>query len=258
MLPPLPAKSVDPAVVRAEGRRLRRTIPITPTINGEPLQKSGLRYWLDHKRATRARRDSERKMERLSSRERDALKAFSYKYDTIIRRYLRGDDVEEIIQGTMAHRKINRADAEFQVAEAISHAHHIERIFARGVDADRSYSSEVYRGLHGLSDDALETLLGETDFSFGGAPSSTSHDAAQSWMRFVEPQLEGRRPPGHGALLVLRRKSPGIPMESVSQIGGEREILLHGNTRWRITRRLRMPDINGQEVWRIEAEEIVE
>jgi len=183
---------------------------------------------------------------------RNGLSRFSYDHDFLIRKYMAGATKAELeaLEAAHAGKTVADQDVRGKVERSIRSAHEIERVFARGED---SPAKTVFRGLGGISDSLLTRMLGGDVFDLGGMPSSSSISTAtaESFMKTNMIHKDGA-----GVMLELHRKSKAIGFDSVSQCKGEDEVLLHGNTQWRVLRRQRMMDWRGRETWHIEAEEI--
>lgn len=182
-----------------------------------------------------------------------AAKKFTFGYDWTIREYTSGRSRDELIEARFRHKPYEgRTAAEQHVDEAIEASRHVERLFYAAHDCPEKVT---YRGIGGLTDQQLEQFLGGDAFDMQGKPSSTSLQYRTA-RQFAEGKMSEHN--GHGIVLKLHRRSKGVYVESITSVGSEYEVIVHGNTQWRIISRTRAKDDDdGREVWVIEAEEIV-
>lgn len=181
---------------------------------------------------------------------------FSHEHDFLIRRYQEGATRRELVALELVHQKRTEPDpytlslVEKKVDRAIRAAHEIERAF---VLADDSPHKVVFRGIGGLSDEKLNLFLGSKHFDMKGMTSSTSTDPGVA-ENFMDGNIMKHK--GHGLLMRLQRKSKGIGISAVSRYRDEEEVLVHGNTRYRVLSRNRIENTLGFEAWEIDAVEI--
>lgn len=150
----------------------------------------------------------------------------------------------------MEHKRCTVSEARQHVEEAIAAARQVERAFYAAKDAP---VKTTYRGIGGLTDQQLEQFLGGDTFDMQGKPSSTSL-RFQIGIKFAHEKMEERD--GHGIVLKLHRRSKGVYVERITACFGEQEVVVHGNSQWRILQRTRGKDKYGHQLWVIEAEEI--
>jgi SPP1 gp7 family putative phage head morphogenesis protein len=251
---PLPPSEVRRIARQRRGERPKKADPAR-----EQTAKERARLERESRRASLENFD-----ELCDAQAKAGARAFSYGYDYTIREYLGGSSYADLVASRVRHLEGKGLTAEAalksaqeHVPEAIQRAHQLERAFYQA--ADRQVETTTYRGIGGLSDEVLDRFLAEDVFDMQGKPSSTSAAAgvAQNFMFGGMLMLGADRPGGHGILFVLRRKSKAVAIETVSRVAMEREIIVHGNTQWRIVRRTRYADFAGHQAWVIEAEEIL-
>jgi hypothetical protein len=185
---------------------------------------------------------------------------FSKEHDFLIRRYQEGATRQELVALELTHEQkkhfattepdpYTRELAEKKADRAIRAAHELERAF---VLAEDSPLKTVFRGIGGLSDERLNLFLGSKHFDMLGMTSSTSQEPHVA-ENFMVGNIAKHK--GHGLLMRLKRKSKGIGIGAVSRYPDEKEVLVHGNTRYRILSRHRIDDVLGFQSWEIDAEE---
>jgi hypothetical protein len=192
----------------------------------------------------------------------EAIKQFSMGYDYTIRQMASGAKFDDMVKsriehvtgklsGTLTEEELAwaRPAAEDHVREAWVAAQNIEQAFRDSADA---LIKTTYRGIGDLDDEALDRFLGHDYFDFQGKTSSTSTSFG-----IASKFSMGNR--DHSVIFKLHRKSKGIEITSVSLVATEDEVLLHGASRWQITKRTRLFGEEGLgQKWLIEAEEIVD
>jgi hypothetical protein len=191
---------------------------------------------------------------------RQGMQGFARGFDTAVRILGSGGSEADVARWWLASPAgigQTMEDALSYARAAVSRWHGVEQAFFLADDALQAIAPTTFRGLGGLPDEVLDRFLGDAEFDFGGRHSSTS------WSPEIGDQFArdraAEKKEGHCVLLQLTRRSKGVPIQTVGAYGGEREIVLHGHTRWRITGRRRMDDYDtGREYWLIEAEEIID
>lgn len=180
----------------------------------------------------------------------DGMRKFTFGYDWTIREYTVGTPIEDLVKARMEHKRCTVSEARQHVEDAIAAARQVERAFYAAKDAP---VKTTYRGIGGLTDQQLEQFLGGDTFDMQGNPSSTSL-RFQTGINFAHEKMEERD--GHGIVLKLHRRSKGVYVEKITACFGEQEVVVHGNSQWRILQRTRGKDKYGHQLWVIEAEEI--
>lgn len=183
----------------------------------------------------------------------NGLKKYSYQHDHLIREYQSGKTREQLIASEIEHQVGKHTFSEETMAkirflappkvdDAIRAAHEIERAFIMAEDAPVKVT---YRGMH-MKQEELTKFLGRDEFEFGGKVTSSSYDPniAMGFAEGGDLRKESR------VLLELHRKSKGIAIQSISEFEHEAEVLLHGNTRWKVVGR----EWDGR-TWLVKAEE---
>jgi hypothetical protein len=177
---------------------------------------------------------------------------FSFGYDSTIRAIQRGESSESLVAKHKEHfkgAKDKRGDsAEEHVRKAGLAAKQMDSVFKNSPPAP---IKEVYRGIV-VPKEVADKFLSQKTFDMRGMTSSTSWDPviARSFVsryRSDEPGSE------YGIMLKIRHKT-GVGIEHVSDVPVEKEILLRGDTRFKIKKRYKMEGDSKYLV--IEAEEI--
>jgi myosin heavy subunit len=267
-------RELDEAKVRRKAIALRKATPITAETEVAARERG---YWdLTHSQLQEIKALDQQSLGAfapagpIDATARDAVVKFSWGYDTTIRDISSGKfTFQEVVQrrhAAMARKGLSSAETIAQsqkhCREAMAAATNLERAFWASPDAAISTS---YRGISDLSTDTLHKFLGDDTVNLQGKPSSSSvmYSIASG---FAEPvPITGEPHLGHSVILKFaKRKTKAIPMSAVSKVHGEVEILMHGNTRWRVVNRTRLPHQQGRQLadgqveenWFIELEEL--
>lgn len=198
----------------------------------------------------------------------EAISKYSLGYDWLIRQYQQGLSYAELVDAQVAHVLEKspgldpvyvREQAKTKVKEAMRAAHELERAFYMAEDSPYKVT---YRGIGGLSEETLNKLLGSDQIDMLGSVASTSWSPAIA-RNFAQSACDKVATQSHGVFFELHRKSKGVGIEGISQIQREHEVLLHGNTRWKVKKRQRLADYTGMysdsphsEMWHLVLEEI--
>jgi SPP1 gp7 family putative phage head morphogenesis protein len=170
---------------------------------------------------------------------------------SLMRRYMRGETRVSMISERIKYG-IEATKAQVDVDRSIRATHELERAFNQAED---SPIKTVYRGIGGYTDAALNKLLGSETYSMRGAASSTSSEF-DIGLDFARAGANKRK--GHGVVFKFERKSKGLGVAAISEYVSEKEVIVHGNTQWKITSRERLADFQpGQEMWLIRAIEVL-
>jgi|GEM_PF-4470855 SPP1 gp7 family putative phage head morphogenesis protein len=146
--------------------------------------------------------------------------------------------------------------------DAMQYATDLERAFWASPDGA---IADSYRGISDLSTETLHRFLGHDEVDLQGKPSSSSamYSIAKG---FAEPSITAKEPHlGHSVVFKFsKRKTKAVPMCAVSDFEQEVELLMHGNTKWKVVRRTRtnhqagrqLADGEFEENWIMELEEL--
>lgn len=260
------------AIVQRNAVRIRTTTPITSDDDLRLIERGV--GWIDGPgiESVKTFSDSSKRafarMEAIDEEAKDAVVAFSNGFDTTIRDISTGKFTFEEVVARRNAGMLKRGHPESMARstehchEAMRHATELERAFWGSPDG---IIDHTYRGISELSTDTLNTILGDEVVTLGGKPSSTSAVFFVA-RNFAEPSVSAANPRmGHSIVFKFtNRKTKGIPMSSVSSFESEKELLLHGNTKWRVTDRKRinhpqarmLDDGSQEEEWLITVEEI--
>lgn len=190
----------------------------------------------------------------MDPRQLEAAKAFSWGYDDTIRQIQRGVPDDEIV-AARAKRYGGDVDKRGEshrehIRKAKQYAKDVEEYIANGPKADDQ--PIVYRGMVG-GDDLHERFLKRGEFDLRGQTTSTSYDP-QVGRSFVSRYHDETNPATRkGVLLKLKHRS-GVGIGHIAEKSVEREVLLPGKTRFRITARHLDPDNPNRLI--VEAEEM--
>jgi hypothetical protein len=256
-LPAMPKRPLPKDAPEVERLEKGRTLRAQSVEGGELSWRRDASASLAHKNELHQERMWRGSRRLMDSDEAEAVRAYSWEHDFLIRRYQSGASRARLIELETEHRKAKgtyRADdassVVAKVERVIRAAHNLERAF---VHAEDSPVPVVFRGIGGLSSDKLSLLLGSKHFSMLGMVSSASLDpTVAEW--FAEQNTKNKG--GHGVILRLKRKSKAFGISAVAVADTEQEVLIHGNARFRILSRHRIRDYLGFETWEIDAEEI--
>lgn len=197
----------------------------------------------------------------LTSDELAAVHAWTSGYYDTIRSIQRGGVTDpELYRARREYvRKLGFSESEAKsrkhVADAYQHRVHLERALAKW-RGNQTASKVVYRGMGGLSGEAIRKLELAGELELGGLSTSASWDAAPAHLFERLTQEPGT----FGVMLKLKTRS-GMPIETMSKNPSEYEVLLPGDLRFRIVsiKRLTSEDWDAdatQGTLLIEAEEI--
>lgn len=174
-----------------------------------------------------------------------AVGKFTYGYDFLIRALQHGQDEEALIQLEMKHRGISRAGAQGRIREAKEAIAGLDEVFKKVPPAP---PMTVYRGIGKLTRAVFDKFLADDEFEFGATTST-------SWAPTVAANfMNTERDKPYRVFFVLKQRS-GIPVEPVTNVPGENELIIKKGTRFRATKKLRNEGSNN-EILIIEAEEI--
>lgn len=270
--PKLEKRSVNTSEITRKAEQIRRTTPITEydeiaskergVYGLKPHQRDEIAAYQEHSEQAFASGGP------IDEAARDSVVAFSNGYDTTIRDISSGNfTFDEVVKRRFeGMKKTNHpetmAASLSHTREAYRYATDLERAFWASPDGT---IKDSYRGIKMLDTPTLNKILGDDVVDLQGKPSSTSavFHVAQG---FATPSMLADKPEfGHSIIFKFtNRKTKGIPMTAVSDFQPELELLLHGNTKWRVKSRTRiphearrlLPDGAEEEAWFMELEEI--
>lgn len=169
--------------------------------------------------------------------ERKSVSLFTKGYDTTIRALQGGQPESALVEARRREYgdKDKRGESpEEHVRKAKLAAADTEKFIARAAKA--THIDTVYRGIH-VDDATLGKLLDGSSFGMMGRTTSASWNPGIA-MAFGTNVPAGR----HGVLLKMKHKS-GVGIETMSSAGKhEREILLPGSAKFKITDKYKLED----------------
>lgn len=217
-----------------------------------------------------AKEQSKKLSEDVSPEELEAIEGFTFGYDWTIRKMESGDlsdqelfDLrrEHIVRETAAGKPTSETEDETRqhVKDARRYRVGIADLFKRHRDgvANGKYSTPVttvYRGLGGMDAVSLRKILSAGEFDMRRQTSSTSWYPGIAYGFATDNATDG----AWNVVLQMRTTS-GVPIETMSEFETEHELLLHGDTKFRIVKVTRLQgyaDGKGEGTLLIEAEEI--
>lgn len=190
----------------------------------------------------------------MDPRQIEAAKAFSWGYDDTIRQIQRGVPDDEIV-AARAKRYGGDVDKRGEshrehIRKAKQYAKDVEEYIANGPKADDQ--PIVYRGMVG-GDDLHERFLTRGEFDMRGQTTSTSYDP-QVGRSFVSRFHDEANPATRKGVLLKLKHNSGVGIGHIAEKAVEREVLLPGKARFRITARHLDPDNPNRLI--VEAEEM--
>lgn len=113
--------------------------------------------------------------------------------------------------------------------EQLKLANKLQGMLLRAVDNGHAFEGIVYRGLKGLDEKTMNSFLTNEEFGFP-AFTSTSVNEEISKSNFGGGYSDS-------SIMLRMRQYSGVPVDAVSQVQGEKEVLLHAGTRWKVVGR---------------------
>lgn len=184
----------------------------------------------------------------------EAAHAFSWGYDDTIRQLQRGVPDEEIV-AARAKRYGGDVDKRGEshrehIRKAKQYSKDVEEYIKNGPKADDQ--PIVYRGLVG-GDDLLDRFLKRGEFDLRGQTTSASYDP-QVGRSFISRFHDEANPATRNGVLLKIKHRSGVGIGHLAEKGIEREVLLPGKARFRITGRHLDPENPKRLI--VEAEEM--
>jgi hypothetical protein len=191
---------------------------------------------------------------RVTTQRAQAVKAFTYGSDWMIRAVDRGLSDEETITAEMAHRGMTREAAEAKLVKVKGYRDELNRLLLdhsspTTLGQKGEQYTAVYRGIGTLSRKTFEKFLTEPEITLNAVSSSSRTPKVAT-----SPTFFGRTNANPYRVLLRLKARSGVYVESITDATSEQELVLPSWAKFKVTKRA-LGDVDKQTLV-IEAEEI--
>ena len=243
--------------ITAGGTKSYTPLALIKQVKSKPVNPMAILPKPPKEQVEKHRASLEEARSKLSMADHRAVKMFTYGYDDTIRAHQGGEGAESLVKkrrdylNAKGYEADQRGDSpEEHVRKAQLAGPQLESMFGRVPTAkDMPYT---YRGI--VADEATaRRIMSSSIFSMKGKTSSTSWDPTVARSFVARGQDETNPQATHGIILKMKHKS-GVGVEHISSVPVEKEILMSGKAKFKVTGRYH--DKNNPNYMILEGEEI--